>query len=329
MQLMDQMNVDCVLVVPDTPTRLPAKDAEDSSGVNKEIDTSLPSLSGQGNVSTEQHKSQLNNGTGIRRLFIHRPRRHGFDDSECHSNSSTSGTHYPSSSSRIDNSFARKDMSVSNSEGKDSGCLHLIKKDSKDSIPGYSCKDSLHLMEQSMPAQVLSGSSQGEGFSKRKVSSNGFSNLQSMKSSSETSKVDKEQFDDGYKVGFNMINGVRKEFVHDTQHNDNKDVCASLITLPRVTTQKRLVRNGCISPHNIAKAKKPVGRDHNDPPTVKQNYCSHVSSSSNSKSQINGDLVSKGHASNTMKGKGIMVHPFTSTGLNEKNGHTSFRYLIS
>ncbi|XP_019166072.1 PREDICTED: uncharacterized protein LOC109161945 isoform X1 [Ipomoea nil] len=328
-KLMDQMDIDCVLVVPDTPTRLPAKNAEYSSGVHKEIDASLPSLSGQGNVSTEQQKTQLNNATGIRRLFIHPPRRHASNNSECHANSSTSGTRHPSSSSRIDNLFARKDTSFSNSEGKDSGCLQLIKKDSTDSNPGYSCKDSLHLMEKSMPAQVLSGSSQGEGFSKREVSSNGFSNLQSMRSSSETIKVDKEQFDDGYKAGFNMINGVRKEFVHDTQHNDNKDVCASVITLPRVTRQKRLVRNGCISPHNIAKAKKPVGRDHNDLLTVKQNYCSSVSSSSNSESQINvKDLVSEGHASNTMKGKGIMAHPFTSTGLNGKNGHTSFRNVI-
>nr|GMD65670.1 E3 ubiquitin-protein ligase RLIM isoform X2 [Ipomoea batatas] len=109
-----------------------------------------------------------------------------------------------------------------------------------------------------------------------------------------TNKVDKEkQIDVRSKVGVHVNHGERKESAHDAHHSSMKDSYAPVITLPRVVGKKRLVRNGCISPNNIAKAKQPVVKDHNGPITVEQNYtCSPLASSGSSKNPINvKDLV--------------------------------------
>ncbi|KAK4425338.1 NEP1-interacting protein-like 1 [Sesamum alatum] len=71
---------------------------------------------------------------------------------------------------------------------------------------------------------------------------------------------------------------------------------------PRVSRQKRLVRNGCISPNNIAKAKQ-VGENINGSVDMRQN---------NNGSMASIDIrefIAEDNNFHTVKGKGVVIHP--------------------
>ncbi|CAL0333554.1 unnamed protein product [Lupinus luteus] len=90
-----------------------------------------------------------------------------------------------------------------------------------------------------------------------------------------------------------------------------------LSSSPRGRGQKRLVRNGCISPLNIAtRAKQSTGQNIHQPFDIEQSHAGH-SVSSNTISPISvDDIVAE------EKGKGVLIHP-SSLGLNAGTTHTA------
>ncbi|PWA35095.1 RING/U-box superfamily protein [Artemisia annua] len=86
------------------------------------------------------------------------------------------------------------------------------------------------------------------------------------------------------------------------QHKAESNGSSLEITPPRVNRNKRLVRNGCISPHNIAKSKQ-VAEKH-DVERV-ENMASDVSPST---VDIK-DLIAEAKDSRRFKGKGLSHHP--------------------
>nr|GMD67850.1 E3 ubiquitin-protein ligase RLIM isoform X1 [Ipomoea batatas] len=341
---MDQLDIDNVLEVPDTPNRQSSQN-KDSGVVKKERNLSVETHSQQGKFSNEQPKNQLNvHGIGTRRLLIRPPRRiNGSGHSgelDCHAMSSAFSLH-DSPSSRNDLLLGRKDTGPPNHKGKHSFSVQFRKRENQMLNPELSsCKGGLvvNSTEQSRVALGLPGSSRVNEFKKGALSSGEFSYLKNMDNPSvSTNKVDKEkQIDVRSKVGVHINHGERKESAHDAHHSSMKDSYAPVTTLPRVVGKKRLVRNGCISPNNIAKAKQPVVKDHNGPITVEQNYtCSPLASSGSSKNPINvKDLVSEDHTSCSAKGsryakgKGVMVQPSILSEPNAESANASHRNII-
>ncbi|XP_075476162.1 uncharacterized protein LOC142517676 isoform X1 [Primulina tabacum] len=88
------------------------------------------------------------------------------------------------------------------------------------------------------------------------------------------------------------------------------------ILSPRVNKQKRLVRNGCISPNNIAKVKQLAGKRNNC--FARDNNDAITSGGPLVPFDIE-ELVSEGHNSHTRKGKGVIMYPCTSKDPEIKN----------
>ncbi|KAF1884495.1 hypothetical protein Lal_00028372 [Lupinus albus] len=102
-----------------------------------------------------------------------------------------------------------------------------------------------------------------------------------------------------------------------------------LSSSPRGRGQKRLVRNGCISPHNIAtRAKQSTGQNSHQPIDIEQSHAGH-SVSSNTISPISvDDIVAEERGSGRVKGKGVVIHP-SSLGLNAGSIHAACRSVIN
>lgn len=81
------------------------------------------------------------------------------------------------------------------------------------------------------------------------------------------------------------------------------------LILPRVSGQKRLVRNGCISPHNIATRAKQLAERESASSTVEQ---SHLRFSESPPCPMDiGDIVSRDNSGDRVKGKRIIIHHST------------------
>ncbi|KAJ1397092.1 Zinc finger, RING-type [Sesbania bispinosa] len=102
-----------------------------------------------------------------------------------------------------------------------------------------------------------------------------------------------------------------------------------LSTTPRGRGHKRLVRNGCISPQNIAtRAKQSVEQSSLQTNHVEQNHSGH-SVSSNTMSPISiDDIVSEKRDSGRRKGKEVLIHP-SSHGLNAGTIQTTSSLMIN
>ncbi|XP_057742647.1 uncharacterized protein LOC130961040 isoform X1 [Arachis stenosperma] len=87
-------------------------------------------------------------------------------------------------------------------------------------------------------------------------------------------------------------------------------------TTPRVRGQKRLVRNGCISPYNIAnRANQATIKDNHQTKEVEESHAVDLVST-NPISTINvEDIVAEERGCNRVKGKQVLIHP-SSYGLN-------------
>ncbi|PIA43856.1 hypothetical protein AQUCO_01800118v1 [Aquilegia coerulea] len=139
-------------------------------------------------------------------------------------------------------------------------------------------------------------------------------------------------FDHGFyrssSVGVDNGNGIplRSDSKQNTEQFMSKSLPA--VTLPRSSVHRRLVRNGCISPHNIAKAKCPAESPVKNSADPKQDdMVSVVSSSGPPPSQIH--IVSPTSAENNtdrVKGKGIMEECSAETYVN--GSHASNRISL-
>ncbi|KAL6194967.1 hypothetical protein ACLB2K_036042 [Fragaria x ananassa] len=113
-------------------------------------------------------------------------------------------------------------------------------------------------------------------------------------------------------VGLPVPMGKRIDLPTEPQHKTEhqKPMALHSFTLPRVSGQKRLVRNGCISPHNIATRSKQLDVENNT--SSKNNDHSHavdaVSSGPPYVIDAN-DVVNEDNIRERAKGKGVMVQP--------------------
>ncbi|KAK7290452.1 hypothetical protein RIF29_04889 [Crotalaria pallida] len=102
-----------------------------------------------------------------------------------------------------------------------------------------------------------------------------------------------------------------------------------LSTDPRSRGHKRLVRNGCISPQNIAiRAKQSTELNISQTNGTEQNHAGH-SVSGNTMSPISvDDIVAEERGTDRVKGKGVLIHP-SSHGLHRRTIHTANRPVIN
>ncbi|XP_027365560.1 E3 ubiquitin-protein ligase Praja-2 isoform X2 [Abrus precatorius] len=102
-----------------------------------------------------------------------------------------------------------------------------------------------------------------------------------------------------------------------------------LSTAPQCRGHKRLVRNGCISPHNIAtRAKQSAKQSSHQTKSVEQSQAGH-SVSSNTVSLISvDDTVAEERGSGRAKGKEVLTHP-SSHGLHATTFHTNSSPVIN
>ncbi|KZV34053.1 hypothetical protein F511_02826 [Dorcoceras hygrometricum] len=112
--------------------------------------------------------------------------------------------------------------------------------------------------------------------------------------------------------------GQRSEFLDNARNKPAGD--SSLrhepIISPGVNKQKRLVRNGCISPNNIAKAKPLAGKRSNCLPHDNNDAITFEGPPGPS---VIRELVSEGLNSQSRKGKGVIMYPCPSKDPETKN----------
>ncbi|KAL0322642.1 UNVERIFIED_CONTAM: hypothetical protein Sangu_1883500 [Sesamum angustifolium] len=132
------------------------------------------------------------------------------------------------------------------------------------------------------------------------------------------------------RVGSNIAFGEGVEFVGNNQNKHDGFLSFDPIASPRINKQKRLVRNGCISPNNIAKAKQLAGKDANSSTTVANNNHGSVASTPPHISVDIRELVAEDDDSHTGKGKGVISHPCSSQGsdIGNKNLHRRLLQLL-
>nr|XP_033516052.1 E3 ubiquitin-protein ligase RLIM isoform X1 [Nicotiana tomentosiformis] len=332
--IMDHVNSDSQFDVPDTPNRLAAKDLNVRNRVSTESGLSTSGHSGYGNITGEHNENQVYvNGVGKRRLFMRPPKSiNSSMKSEFHANSSASGlgNSIPSRNgvqftkvSSIPNSNEKYNLHLSKSENPES-------KSQKSSQRNYPAIDltkksgSMHVFVKAPTVEAHDGG-QVEKWRTRSGSAamNEHSHLHKMTSFVPSSNANKGKEIDG---SSSKSHG-EKDSTIDAQLGARKDGSASFANSPRVIGQKRLVRNGCISPHNIAKAKKPAVEEDKGVLTHGLTGNSLTESSAGTSLGIAKELISKNGISSTLKGKEVIMH--SSPSKEHETTHPFSRSLIS
>lgn len=318
---MDDMNIDEIVEVPDTPDRFPKQGINGRSGFKVENRCSSYSFNGQPKFSEEGTRDQpMLIDSGSRGRSMHPPKR----------------TNSPSNSRRL-NSFAVFPSSSSSSSSRNAlFCKGVVEKNpkrpshdsthnqhppsmrpSKISFPfdngGFPDSTELNLHKSvvgNASKSGMPGNNQGD-FRKRSGLNNGPS-LHGLQNLSIGSSI-------ACKEGVDFVG------------NDNKKpgnagfLSIDPLCSPKVNRQKRLVRNGCISPNNIAKVKQSAGKEIDGSVAVAHNDVSVGSSAPPISTGIR-ELVAEESDSHTKKGKGVISVPCSSKGpdFHHKNLHSRY-----
>lgn len=307
---MDHVSSDNQLDIPDTPNRLASKDLNGRRYANVESDLSASGNSGYGNAAAE-NGNQLNvNSVGRKRLFMRPPRRITTSiKTECHASSSAFGM---GDSLPLRNGVPFKVTSIPNSNEKHN--LHLDKSGITES-KSQQDRPVIDLAKQSglstrvfvkAPTVGVQDIGQDEKCRSRSAAINEHSHLHRMTSTPSSSSSKGKETAHVVKLGLSKSHG-EKDSAIDAQLGARKEGSASLANSPRVIGQKRLVRNGCISPMNIAKAKKPAGMEDHSILTHGLTNTSLTASSAGTSSDSAKEMISKDGIS-TIKGKGVVIH---------------------
>jgi hypothetical protein len=352
---MEEMDIDEVVDVPDTPDRLAARHIIGKECVGREINSSLAAslrnpdfvngkymngLRGQGrlvndnvqnrrlvirsrkNLSNDEPKgcgnslvlspSENSDASQNAHLF----RRPVKDKSSIHKTKHSIGTEnvdkgkgictkFPSKSSGCEEGTAFSDLTEQNG--------HTQKP--KTIFPHDPFKDLL--VEDKRKEQILTidGSSSNRILDSSKASSNAYKG--------------KEKLEDNASKGpeLAVAHGKGANMSNDPQHKTEKQMSKPVqsLTLPRVSGQKRLVRNGCISPQNIATRAKQLAEGPSTGSIAKQSPLGAVVSKSTPCLINIKDIVSEDNNGDRVKGKGVVIHPSTSTEQGDKIIHTTGR----
>ncbi|KAH0739829.1 hypothetical protein KY290_038534 [Solanum tuberosum] len=301
---MDHLSSDNQWDIPDTPNRLAAKDMNGRRYANVESDLSASGNSVNGNGAAENGNQLNDNGFGRKRLFMRPPRRISMK-SECDAKSSAFGM---GDSLPSRNGVPFKVSSIPNSKEKHN--LHLAKNGITES-KSQQDRPVIDLTKQSGSSTRVFVKSpavgvQNIGRDEKYRSMNDHSNFHRMTSTPSSSTSKGKEIADLVKLGLNKSRG-EKDSAIDAQLGARKDGSTSLANSPRVTGQKRLVRNGCISPMNIAKAKKPAEMEDNSILIHGLTDTSLTASSTGTSSDSAKEIISKDGIS-AVKGKGVVIH---------------------
>ncbi|XP_049344345.1 uncharacterized protein LOC125808732 [Solanum verrucosum] len=314
---MDHLSSDNQWDIPDTPNRLAAKDMNGRRYANVESDLSASGNSVNGNGAAENGNQLIDNGFGRKRLFMRPPRRIS-RKSECDAKSSAFGM---GDSLPSRNGVPFKVSSIPNSKEKHN--LHLAKNGITES-KSQQDRPVIDLTKQSGSSTRVFVKSpavgvQNIGRDEKYRSMNEHSNFHRMTSTPSSSTSKGKEIADLVKLGLNKSRG-EKDSAIDAQLGARKDGSTSLANSPRVTGQKRLVRNGCISPMNIAKAKKPAEMEDNSILIHGLTDTSLTASSAGTSSDSAKEIISKDGIS-TVKGNGVVIH--SSPSKEDDTIHTS------
>ncbi|XP_057960236.1 uncharacterized protein LOC131152396 isoform X2 [Malania oleifera] len=345
-QNMEDMDIDQVIDVPDTPDRLALQIVNQGESVEKDSVSLVAGHSGNSNsfdegfiirprdrgrlVSENRHNRQLH--------FCPGKKQGNPDETDRHTNSLV----YPSESSSAslnshllrrmvaDKTFKHDSNHSSRAQCVDKGKALCSKFSSKSAAFQGDDNTVLDLTKQSeherIPQNVvLRGASidvMVKELEEESLENNDCSSNASIKPCKRVGKTD-EHTCKGITSG--MDNGKGIYFSRKPQFEGGKSVSASLNStkLPKVIGQKRLVRNGCISPHNIARAKElaeqhsngPIEVPHDDTKNTVLNGKTCLIDSCNS--------VAEANSADKVKGKGVITHPCTSKEQDARTGHLS------
>ncbi|KAK9288817.1 hypothetical protein L1049_017282 [Liquidambar formosana] len=287
------------------------------------------------------------NGHGRRPHFHPRINLSNLDGPELH-NSSIVSSLETSSDSRDANSLRRMraDKTSKHESEPSIGAQHMDRRKAlwtKFPIKSSSYQENnavVDLNEQNGHIQIIKkafshGASKDPLAEEIKKESTAISNHSSFLCTANSSKTSdnvckgKEKTDDAkFKgAGLGMDRGKGIDFSSDSQIKTVKNLPSSLHSIsPRVAGQKRLVRNGCISPNNIARAKQLAERNSSGSKEVECNDIGNVESNGSS---ILRELIAEDDNSNRVKGKGVIIHPWISKEHDARTRHLSGRSSIT
>ncbi|KAL6971120.1 hypothetical protein U1Q18_030802 [Sarracenia purpurea var. burkii] len=272
---MDHLDIVQVYDIPDTPDKLATQDINGRGCMEKESGSLVPSNSGSTDFSDEGAKNRITgsgklgiNNKHSRRLFFRPGTNLSIsNNSECESDMPMS---LVNSSSRNPHLFRRpaadKTSDHENKYSRHSQYTEKGKAVSTSQSSTWGKNAVVDLMEQNRPSQVLQKAfpnrvlegRHAKEIRKGSILTSGLSSLHGIANSSTTThnayKV-KEKIDDKCKGGSGIDRGKGIFGDSNPKAGKNVSVSCSSISSPRVSGQKRLVRNGCISPQNIEKAK--------------------------------------------------------------------------
>jgi hypothetical protein len=355
MQNMEEMDIDEVVDVPDTPDRLAARHIIGKECVGRERNLSLAaSLRNPDFVDGKcmdglRGRGRLVNDNGQNRRLVIRSRKNLSNDEPkgCGNSLLPSPPENSDASQNAhlfrrpvkDKSFIHKTRHSIGTENMDKGkgiCTKFPSKSSgceegtafsdlteqnghtqkpKTVFPHDACIDLLVEDKRKEKILIIDGSSSNRILDSSKTSSNAYKG--------------KEKLEDNASKGpeLAVAHGKGANMSNDSQHKTEKQMSKPVqsLTLPRVSGQKRLVRNGCISPHNIATRAKQLAEGQTTSSTAKQSPLGAVVSKSTPCLIKINDIVSEDNNSDRVKGKGVVIHPSTSKEQGDKIIHTPGR----
>ncbi|KAL2530900.1 uncharacterized protein Fot_23501 [Forsythia ovata] len=341
---MDHLDGDHILDVPDTPDRLAKRMVNERSDVKEEKhNPSMSCHSGKREFFDEETKNQsMLIDSRTKKLSIRPPNGNSSSGDPLRRSNPPAFVGGSTSSSRSTPIF-RKGLADKNPSYESRDSIHIPH--IQNERPSFTSKlsssqddDFVDPTKRNVPGTLLgksfSGwaprSSQVDDFRKKP----GLANVPSsniMEKISMPSGEASERTENMYKVGSNIDDGEMVEVVANIRNKPGQYGFPSLDanSSPRVNRQKRLVRNGCISPHNIAKAKQLVGKDDNG--FVADAHANNRSMASTGPSVWNDlkELVAEDHNSYIGKGKGVINHPCSAKELDNKNKHMLSRNSLS
>ncbi|KAK3187806.1 hypothetical protein Dsin_027367 [Dipteronia sinensis] len=302
--MMEDMDMDHVVDIPDTPDRPVARHINDGD-IGKESKLSVTGHLGNPDFKDEEclHRSRcrgqlVGENVHSRRLHMHprknpcsvdkiehfndtialspveNPnvsrnaslfRRTAIDKNSKHETRYSNGAQHMDKEKRVCSKFPIKSYTLR----KDNAMIDLTEQNGPDQLPERAFQPFPHGKSKDFPA-----TDRGKG----QVTTNGCSSLHWPPNSSKPfikSNKGKEKIEDNTsKVVDSFIDsGKGIDLTGGSQQNHEKQTYASYHSVsPRVTGQKRLVRNGCISPYNIeSRAKQLAERSQNCSNDVEQN----------------------------------------------------------
>ncbi|XP_065862869.1 uncharacterized protein [Euphorbia lathyris] len=322
---MENMDIDQVVDIPDTPDRVVVQQISGAQFI-KERNSPVAGHSRTSDFRTREcldeskPRSRLVIENGYNRRLHLSPRRVSLkmDESEPRDNSTAfSSQNFPlfRRGGMVNNFKPESRPFAARMQHVDKGKAECTKVSSKSPV----CIDEDALFNMALSCGA-SKAPRAEGSKDVQVSSvNGYSLHSSPVISSNALKgKEKVDFSSSNGSGSAMNHGRGTDSSCDPQPKSGKQKYPSYSSFssPRVTGQKRLVRNGCISPHNIVSKTQNQAEIHQvDSSTDRKVHSSNMVSNSLSEVPINEIVAEENNnktGCNRARGKGVMIYPSTS-----------------